>query len=268
MYDNYIARTRTARPAALVTAVALTLVISPGPVGGGSASGQVLESPSVVRKISSLSDKMELITNTSRILTLDKNIPRVQVNNPDLIAVTPLSANQVQISAKKAGVTQVNLWDEDGTIHTVDVLIYGDVQELQVALQTQFPNSSIKVFRYSESLVLKGFVDQPGMVSPPSAAMTSPVMKEDMRLAARNTNEGASSSGSADATLAGLLVCARGVTRASASGSAGFRMGCSWPVRSPRTLYSRRPMNSATSARMIIAVNDVSDSARKKFDPT
>ena len=79
--------------------------------------------------------------------------------------MTPLSANQVQISAKKAGVTQVNLWDEDGKIHTVDVLIYGDVRELEVALQTQFPHSSIKVFRYSESLVLKGFVDQPEHVS-------------------------------------------------------------------------------------------------------
>src|ERR1700758_2757194 len=95
----------------------------------------------VVREISELSAKLELTTNSSRILTLDKNIPRVQVNNPDLLAVTPLSANQVQISAKKAGVTQVNLWDEDGGIHTVDVLIYGDVRELEVALQTQFPNS-------------------------------------------------------------------------------------------------------------------------------
>ena len=87
------------------------------------------------------------------------------MNNPDLLAVTPLSANQVQISAKKAGVTQVNLWDEDGQIHTVDILIYGDVKELEVALQTQYPNSSIKVYRYSESLVLKGFTDQPEHVS-------------------------------------------------------------------------------------------------------
>ena len=123
------------------------------------------QSPSLVRKLSGASEKLELTTNTSRILTLDKNIPRVQVNNPELLAVTPLSATQVQISAKKAGVTQVNLWDEDGKIHTVDVLIYGDARELEVALQTQFPNSSIKVYRYSESLVLKGFVDQPDHVS-------------------------------------------------------------------------------------------------------
>lgn len=121
---------------------------------------------SLVRKISGLSDKLELTTNTSRILTLEKNIPRVQVNNPELLAVTPLSATQVQISAKKAGVTQVNLWDEDDNIHTVDVLIYGDARELTVALQTQFPHSSIRVYRYSESLVLTGFVDRPDHVGP------------------------------------------------------------------------------------------------------
>ena len=90
----------------------------------------------------------------------------MQVNNPELLAVTPLSATQVQISAKKAGVTQVNLWDEDGNIHTVDVMIYGDARELTVALQTQFPHSSIRVYRYSESLVLTGFVDRPDHVGP------------------------------------------------------------------------------------------------------
>jgi pilus assembly protein CpaC len=166
MYHHFPARTRTARRTVLVTAIASTLVLVGGAAEAPLARAQVHDSASVVRKISDLSEKLELTTNSSRILTLDKNIPRVQVNNPELLAVTPLSATQVQISAKKAGVTQVNLWDEDGNIHTVDVMIYGDARELEVALQTQFPNSTIKVYRYSESLVLKGFVDRPDHVGP------------------------------------------------------------------------------------------------------
>jgi pilus assembly protein CpaC len=161
MYANLSARLRSAHVAAILTAFVGTFVLAVC----STAGAQQFSTPSLMQKLSGQIEKLELTTNTSRILTLDKNIPRVQVNNPDLLAVTPLSANQVQISAKKAGVTQVNLWDEDGQIHTVDVLIYGDVQELQVALQTQFPNSSIKVFRYSESLVLKGFIDQPEQVT-------------------------------------------------------------------------------------------------------
>jgi pilus assembly protein CpaC len=163
MYDSFLAGRSSVFRAAVVTVVSSTLAICPG--GNLPARAEDFQSPSLVYKISGANDKLEITTNTSRILTLDKNIPRVQVNNPELLAVTPLSANQVQISAKKAGVTQVNLWDEDGNIHTVDILIYGDVRELEVALQTQFPNSTIKVYRYSESLVLKGFVDQPDHVS-------------------------------------------------------------------------------------------------------
>lgn len=133
----------------------------------GSIGAQTMSpSGSVVRHISGEGDKLELTTNTSRILTIDKKIPRVQVNNPELLTVTPLSATQVQVSAKKAGVTQVNLWDEEGKIHTVDVYIYGDVRELEHALKTQFPNSSVRVYRYSQSLVLTGFIDRPDYVDP------------------------------------------------------------------------------------------------------
>jgi pilus assembly protein CpaC len=168
MYDTLSARTRPARRSAVTYAVASAMVTAFWALGANSAlaqSEEQLQTPSVVHKVSDLSEKLELTTNSSRILTLDKNIPRVQVNNPELLAVTPLSANQVQISAKKTGVTQINLWDEDGNIHTIDVLIYGDARELEVALATQFPHSSIKVYRYSESLVLKGFVDRPDHVS-------------------------------------------------------------------------------------------------------
>src|SRR4051812_31645820 len=167
MYAFHLSRRSYARRLSLITFAASALAVSLGTLRAAVPLAPVVTDPnSVVRKISGLSDKLELTTNTSRILTLDKNIPRVQVNNPELVAVTPLSATQVQVSAKKAGVTQINLWDEDGAIHTVDIQIYGDARELQLALQTQFPNASIKVFRYSESLVLTGFVDRPDHISP------------------------------------------------------------------------------------------------------
>lgn len=136
-------------------------------LGVGSTGAQVLEpSPQLVRRISGKTEKIEITTNTSRILTLGLKIPRVQVNNPELLEVTPLSATEVQIAAKRAGVTQVNLWDETGKVHSIDVFILGDVKELEYALATQFPSSSIRVHRYSNSLVLSGFIDRPDYVTP------------------------------------------------------------------------------------------------------
>ncbi len=119
----------------------------------------------IVKRLEAATDRIEMTVNTSRILTLDERIPRAQVNNPELLTVTPLSPKQIQISATKPGVTQVNLWSETDKVYSVDVVVYGDARELELALKTLYPHSSVRVFRYSNSLVLKGFVDRPDQVS-------------------------------------------------------------------------------------------------------
>ena len=122
--------------------------------------------PQVIRNITQPTQRLELTVNTSRILTLEKRVPKMVVNNPELVSVTPISANQVQIAAKKPGVTQINLWDENDQIYTVDLMIYGDVRELELALNRLFPESSVKVLRLTNSLVLEGFVERPEAVGP------------------------------------------------------------------------------------------------------
>lgn len=129
---------------------------------GGIASAE----SNVIRNITQSNERLELTVNSSRILTLEKRIPRMVVNNPELLSVTAISANQVQIAARKPGVTQVNLWDEEGEVYSVDVTIYGDVKELEHALERLFPGASVKVVRLTNSLVLEGFVERPEDVSP------------------------------------------------------------------------------------------------------
>lgn len=111
------------------------------------------------------SQRLEMVANSSRILSLDKEVPRALVNNTAIVKVVPISPNQIQVSALKPGVTQINLWDEDGNVHSVDVLIFGDSRELEMLLQTQFPTSSIKVRQLASSVLLTGTVDRPDIVS-------------------------------------------------------------------------------------------------------
>ena len=127
-------------------------------------SGGIIQS-TVIQKISKPNDRLEMTVNTSRILTLQTRIPRLVVTNPDVVTATPISENQVQIAARKPGVTQINLWDEEGKVYTVDLLIFGDVRELDLMLKKMFPESSIQVVRLSQSLVLEGQVDRPEIVS-------------------------------------------------------------------------------------------------------
>jgi len=128
---------------------------------GSTAKG----TSSLIRKIENSSERLEMVVNTSRILTLEKKIPQAQVNNPDLLDLTALSPNQIQLHAKKAGVTQVNLWDENQQIYTIDVVIYGNAEELNLILRTQFPKASIRVVPISNGVLLSGYVDKPEDVS-------------------------------------------------------------------------------------------------------
>ena len=115
----------------------------------------------LVYKVQNANERMEMTVNTSRILTLDQKIPQAQVNNPELLDLTPLSPTEIQISAKTPGVTQVNLWGEDKRIFTIDVVIIGDAQALSHLLASQFPNATLKVVPVANGVLISGFVDQP-----------------------------------------------------------------------------------------------------------
>jgi pilus assembly protein CpaC len=127
--------------------------------GAGSASA------SIVYKVQGMNERLQLIVNTSRILTLGQKIPQAQVNNPDILELHALSPTEVQISARKAGVTQVNLWGEDQKIYSLDVVVYGDAQELNMIIRQEFPNSTVRATPLAGGVLLSGYVDQPEHIS-------------------------------------------------------------------------------------------------------
>jgi pilus assembly protein CpaC len=118
-------------------------------------------SPSILHKIQTANERIEMTVNSSRLLTLDLKIPRAQVNNKDVVDLTALSPNVIQIFAKKAGITQVNLWDEKNQIHSIDVAVFGDARELNLVLQQQFPHATVMVRPSANSVILSGFVPEP-----------------------------------------------------------------------------------------------------------
>lgn len=117
-------------------------------------------------KIRPGSQRVTMYVNSSKILTLEgKQIPRALVNNPELVNAIAISPNQIQLSGLKAGVTQINLWDEETQLYTLDVVVYGDAKELELLLETEFPNASLRVRPLATSVVLSGWVDGPEVIS-------------------------------------------------------------------------------------------------------
>jgi pilus assembly protein CpaC len=126
-----------------------------GPAGGSS---------SIIRRISSNSERLDMVIHTSRMITLEKRIPKALVNNPDILDLIPRGANTLQVVAKKTGFTQIVLWDENDQLYTVDVLVTGDARELEVLLARQFPKARLRLDPLASSLLINGYVDDPSHV--------------------------------------------------------------------------------------------------------
>jgi len=137
------------------------VVIPPG-IAVPLVAGRADSSPSgPYYNVKGVDDHLKMIVGSSRFLTLDKKIPQVQVNNPDVLDLMPISPNQVQISAKRTGVTQVNLWGDDKRIYTVNVVVMGDAAELTQILRELFPKNSLTIVPVNgNSVIISGYVDQ------------------------------------------------------------------------------------------------------------
>lgn len=123
-----------------------------------TALAQVQGSNPLTFKVQAAAERLEMVVNTSRIMEMPFKVPRVFVGNPDIVSAKPLSPNQIQLSALKPGVTQVNLWDEDEKITTVDIVVYGDARELELLLRGEFPDAQIKIRPLASSVYISGFV--------------------------------------------------------------------------------------------------------------
>ncbi len=150
----------------LVSAWALIITSLPAWAQGQELPKAVYNLPGqpVNFSINGPAQRLEMVVATSRILTLEYKIPRLLVNNPEVVRATPISPNQVQLSALHAGVTQLNVWDENETLYTVDVVVTPDGRQLQMLIQAEFPDANVRVRPLANSVYLSGYVPSPAIV--------------------------------------------------------------------------------------------------------
>jgi len=125
------------------------------------AEMESLSNPALIYKVEGLHSRLEMTVHTTRIFTMERQILQAQVHNDSVLTVTPLSPNQIQVSAKATGVTQVNLWGEDQKVRTVQVIVFADVQELSMILRASFPHCALKVMPVKDSVMISGYIDKP-----------------------------------------------------------------------------------------------------------
>lgn len=102
---------------------------------------------------------MQMVINTTREITANQSFRRVRVHNSNIIDALPLEGgNRLQISAKATGITQIDLKAEDESVHTIEVMVLGDVRALEATLRQHFPDANLKVFPIQQACIVSGYV--------------------------------------------------------------------------------------------------------------
>lgn len=107
---------------------------------------------------SSPRQSIRMVINQSREITADQNFKTVTIQNPSILSALPVEGNRLQVSALATGITTLDLEDANGEMHSIEVMVLGDVRELEAAIRTVFPDCNISVMPVQTSCVVSGYV--------------------------------------------------------------------------------------------------------------
>ena len=139
--------------------LALLSALVPATLEAQNRSIRLVSSETTVNHDISLSvERLQMLVKSSRILTLEDRIPKFQVHNEEVLGATPISQNQIQIFAKNPGTTQLNLWDTNEKLYTVDVIVLADAREVEGILSSQLPFATLKVQPANNGAIVSGTV--------------------------------------------------------------------------------------------------------------
>ncbi len=149
--------TRLARYVLGLTLIALTSMPSTRLFAQDASNLTAAVSP-INFDVTQASERLDLIVKSSRILKINGRIPKFQVHNEEILSATPVSENQIQIFAKVPGSTQLNLWDTDEKLYTVDITVSADAREVEGILRSQLPQATLRVTPLQDSAIVAGSV--------------------------------------------------------------------------------------------------------------
>src|SRR5207248_600465 len=100
--------------------------------------------------------KLHVTGNKTAVITTTQPYKQVSMGSPDVADVTLIGPTNILVTAKKAGTTQLIVWDDAGHSQVADVVVGMDLEQLQSEIASAFPNAHITVSAMNGSLALRG----------------------------------------------------------------------------------------------------------------
>jgi pilus assembly protein CpaC len=103
-------------------------------------------------------ENVHILVGRSIIVTMQARLRKVYVSNPAVVESTTTSPNQVVITAKGPGSSNVVFWDEEGRSRMLEVSADVDIAGFRDALQQTYPNQPIEARAEEGKVIISGTV--------------------------------------------------------------------------------------------------------------
>jgi pilus assembly protein CpaC len=125
--------------------------------------------------------KITLTANQSRLVRTSVPIRTLDVTQPDVVLAKVVSPTDIMLTGRKAGVSQIVIWDDRGHSQSIDLVVNADVSALAQELKKVLPDARVDISLANGAIVLRGRVhsakvaDQVVQVATPYAGTTKVV---------------------------------------------------------------------------------------------
>lgn len=102
------------------------------------------------------SARLLLQVDRTAVVSSKRPCTRVSIAQPGIADVNLLAPQEILVTGKAPGVTQLAMWTDDGALELIDVAVELDLGPLASELKAAFPDEPIHATRLGESVVLRG----------------------------------------------------------------------------------------------------------------
>jgi pilus assembly protein CpaC len=98
---------------------------------------------------------LKLTVNKSVVLHTKVLLRRVSVAQPDIADVNLVGPSEMLILGRKAGATQIILWDDNDHSQTIEVMVIADLDSLRDQFIRSFPDANVDATVAGNAVVLR-----------------------------------------------------------------------------------------------------------------
>jgi pilus assembly protein CpaC len=102
--------------------------------------------------------RIRLMVNKTSVITTNQPFKQVSIGNPEVADVTVMGPNNVLITAKRMGSTQLIVWDDNNRSQVADVIVGMDLDALTSEMSTAFPGTKAQATSMNGAIGLRGQV--------------------------------------------------------------------------------------------------------------